>query len=231
MVNKIIAMSVWGDNPRYIEGAKRQIELASEFYSDWKVYLYTDDTSKYEPQENLKLISCQGHNGVFWRFYPLFESDNNITIVRDSDGRITKREAMAIEEWLESDQTFHIYRDHEAHFQFPIIACAFGLKGKLSEKLLLEMKTFEQEPFYYTNDQVYLRDHIFPAVSNNALIHTMESGWFGETRNQLVNPYSFCGNGYDEYDMPLYPGTLAECENFDPKSVDAKYRFDKGIMR
>lgn len=229
-MKKIISMSVWGNNPRYIEGAKRQIELASEFYPDWQVYLYTDDITKYQYQENLKLISCSGNNGVFWRFYPLFESDSNITIVRDSDGRITKREVMAVNEWLDSKNSFHIYRDHEAHFQFPIIACAFGLKGRLSERLLNKMKQFEDSPFYYTNDQVYLRDYVFPEVCNDALIHSMNSGWFGETRKQLRNKYDFCGNGYDEHDMPLYPGTLSECNGFDPSKVDEKYKFDKGIL-
>ena len=33
MVNKIISLSVWGNNPRYIVGANRQYELAKKYYT------------------------------------------------------------------------------------------------------------------------------------------------------------------------------------------------------
>ena len=126
---KYLTMSVWGNNKRYIEGAKQQIRLCNEFYPDFTVKLYTDDIKPYQymkPWYNVELIERKDDNGVFWRFEPLFESDNNIVIVRDSDGRITRREAMAVNEWLKSDKSFHTFRDHESHFEFPIIACAFG---------------------------------------------------------------------------------------------------------
>jgi hypothetical protein len=45
-----------------------------------------------------------------------------------------------------------------------------------------------------------------------------------------VNKYSFCGNGYNEYDMPLYPPTLNECVGFEPSKVDLRYKFDKGLL-
>jgi hypothetical protein len=171
-----------------------------------------------------------GSHGVFWRFEPLFESDDNIVIVRDSDGRITHREQMAVQEWQSSDKKFHVYRDHEAHFEFPVIACAFGLKGKLSENLHLIMKEFATKTNYYTNDQVYLREFVFKEVQNSVMIHSMHEGWFGETRRRLVNPFSFCGNGYDEFDMPLYPSSLQEMQGFEQKNLDKKFKFDKGVL-
>jgi hypothetical protein len=57
----------------------------------------------------------------------------------------------------------------------------------------------------------------------------MTSGWFSETRNILKNRFDFCGNGYDENDMPLYPPTLKECVGFDPKDVSVENRFAKGV--
>jgi hypothetical protein len=58
----------------------------------------------------------------------------------------------------------------------------------------------------------------------------MHDGWFKETRQQLVNPYDFCGNGYDENDMPMYPPTLAACAGFDPKSTPVKFKFNSGLL-
>jgi hypothetical protein len=79
-------------------------------------------------------------------------------------------------------------------------------------------------------DQIFLKDVIWPLVKDNSIVHCMNDGWFGETRKQLVNSYDFCGNGYDENDMPMYPPTLAECAGFDPKTVQQKYKFNSGIL-
>ena len=182
------------------------------------------------PEANVIKVN-DGSHGVFWRFEPLFEDEDNIVIVRDSDGRITEREFMAVKEWESTSDKFHVYRDHEAHFEFPIIACAFGYKGCLSDNLHLIMREFATKTNYYTNDQVFLRDFVWQSVQASALVHSMHEGWFKETRKRLINPYCFCGNGYDENDMPLYPGTLGEMSGFDTKTLDSKFQFDEGRMK
>jgi hypothetical protein len=63
------------------------------------------------------------------------------------------------------------------------------------------------------------------------LIHSMHEGWFGETRKKLINPYDFCGNGYDENDMPLYAPTLAENNGFDPKKSPPEIKFNNGLLK
>jgi hypothetical protein len=86
------------------------------------------------------------------------------------------------------------------------------------------MKYFEENYFYYTNDQVYLRDYIWDFVKDNSLVHSMlDDGWFKDTRKNLINKFSFCGNGWDENDMPLYPEKLGG-------SLDGAQIFDEGVM-
>ena len=98
-MTKIVAVSVYGERPRYIEGARRQYELAKHFYPDWEFRIYTDDAKKFESLKDAHVIEVKDNShGVFWRFEPLFESEDNIVIVRDSDGRITEREARAVNE-------------------------------------------------------------------------------------------------------------------------------------
>jgi hypothetical protein len=171
-----------------------------------------------------------GTYGMFWRFRAMFEDESNIVIVRDSDSRITVREQKAVNEWLNSDKVFHTFRDHEAHFEFPIIGCAFGYKGKFDTKCEDHLNQYTKQLNYYVGDQIFLKDIIWPLVNADAMIHSMNLGWFGETRKELVNPYDFCGNGYDENDMPLYPSTLAECNGFDPKTLSEKYKFNYGYL-
>jgi hypothetical protein len=230
-MTKIVSMSVWGNDPRYLVGFKRQYELCKEFYPDWNIRVYTEDKNKFEIFDDIEIIEItDGSYGMYWRFLSLFEDENNIVIVRDSDSRITIREKRAVDEWLSSDKIFHVFRDHEAHFEFPIIGCAFGLKGKLSDSIKDRMEIYKNKYPSYLGDQYFLRDIVWPDVSENCLIHSMSEGWFGETRKQLKNRYSFCGNGYDEFDMPLYPPTLGECKNFSNKNLGDDVKFDRGLL-
>lgn len=233
-MNKIISMSVWGDNPRYITGARRQIELAKKYYPDWKIRIYSSEPKNVEHLKSdtveIHTIS-DGSYGMFWRFLPMFESPDNIVMVRDSDSRITIREADCIKEWLSSDKPFHTFKDHEAHYEFPIIGCAFGFKGVFDNETLRVMLNYMNEHKYYLSDQFFLRDYIWPLVKDNSLIHSMnEDGWFKESREKLKNKFSFCGNGYDENDMPLYPNSLENIESFDSSKLSEEYKFDEGVL-
>jgi hypothetical protein len=231
MVKKIISLSVWGNDSRYITGANIQYVLAKQFYPDWEFRIYTDNKNKFVNLLNANIIEVtDGSYGMYWRFRAMFEDDNNIVIVRDSDSRITFREQQAVDQWLESDKKFHTFKDHEAHFEFPIIGCAFGYKGKFEPPILDLMNSYTKKFNYYVGDQIFLKEVIWPLVQDSAMIHSMKDGWFKETRERLVNPYDFCGNGYDENDMPLYPPSLAECAGFDPKNISNKFKFNKGIL-
>jgi hypothetical protein len=227
-MKKIFSTSAYGTNPRYVVGAHRQYELCKKYYPDWEYRLYTDDPSLYKDLPDADIRHCTQGHGVFWRFLPLFEYDNHITIVRDADGRVTLREELAVEDWLRSDKTFHRFQDHVAHYEFPVIACAFGYKGKLPDNLREIMENFMYNTNYYTNDQVFLRDYVWPYVEQNTLTHEMNSGWFGSTRKLLKNRFSFCGNGYDENDLPLYPATMEEMNGYQPR---AEFKFDEGELR
>jgi hypothetical protein len=224
---KIFSMSVFGEDNRYIVGAKRQIELAEKYYPEWNIRLYVDNANNFKDvQHRVDLIEVpDGSWGPFWRFQPLFEDDNNIVIVRDSDDRITIREFLAVKEWLKSNKSFHMIKDHQAHFDFPIMAGLFGFKGKFNSELKDIMIKFQNEHKYYLSDQFFLRDFILPQIQNDYLLHNLNEGWFKETKDKLVNRYCFCGNGYDEHDNPIYPDFL-------PSEIDysQNVKFNEGIL-
>jgi hypothetical protein len=208
-MNKIFSMSVFGNDLRYYIGAKKQADLAKKLYSDWEIRIYTENPAlliDLDPTVKIIVVS-ENTWGPFWRFEPLFENKDNITIVRDSDDRITFREIAAVQEWLNSDKSFHIIKDHEAHFEFPIMAGLFGFKGKLDNDLYEQMKISKIEAQYYLSDQIFLRDFVYPKIKDKILMHSLDTGWFGESRKNLINKYCFCGNGYDHNDIPIYPET------------------------
>jgi len=230
-MKKLLSFSVWGNNPRYVVGAHRQIELANKYFPDWNIRIYTDNYSNFKKYQYVELVRCEdGSPGLFWRFFPLFEDTYDIIASRDSDSRFSFRECKAMKEFVESGKRFHVIRDHEAHFQFPIMGGMFACKGGLPISLREVMIDFMLKQKEYLSDQIFLRDFVWKDVESDTLIHSMNEGWFGETRAKLKNRFSFCGNGYDEHDMPLYAPTLKECVGFNPKNVQTQYRFDFGQL-
>lgn len=53
--------------------------------------------------------------GTIWRFLTIMDPLVDLFISRDLDSAILPREVSAVEEWVQSDKTFHIMRDHPSH--------------------------------------------------------------------------------------------------------------------
>lgn len=224
-MNKIISFSVWGNNPRYIIGAKRNIEEARAIYPDWKCRFYIDDSVSVETArlwhdmgaEVFKIKSLGPYHGAFWRFYPASDNTVDAVIVRDTDSRVNEREAEAVTEWLKSDYGFHIIRDHSHHVQW-ILSGLWGAKKNTVPnmvELIHKWGRFNAKGV----DQDFLGKMIYPLIKNNYLAHDD----YNDTRtNKLdnVRPFpthpplkihsqcqstgicDFCGGIFDENDKP-----------------------------
>lgn len=207
---KIISVSLWGQNPRYCEGALINAKIAKELFPDWQYRVYTGSSvpvecnKKLKDMNNVKVYDVDEMLrvfGAFWRFNAIFE--NNIVILRDTDSRLLEREKKCIEEWIVSDKQFSIIRDHPRHFDFPILAGMWGVKGKINSNLKDTMKGYENN-FQYGSDQYWLAHHIWPIAKENCMIHEIgNDSWFSKQRKK-EDPV-FVGQGYDENDTPLYP--------------------------
>jgi hypothetical protein len=209
-MNKIVSISVWGDSPRYCVGAIKNAELCAKLLPDWKCRIFVDNTVPIQyvnvlhDMQNVEVaeVDQEGVFGAFWRFYSMFEDENNVVVSRDSDSRISEREVRAINEWLTSDKKFSIIRDHARHYDWPILAGMWGMKGILDDAIYDKMIQYSQN-HYYTVDQIFLAQEIWPQAENDSLIHGFkEIEWMSETREQIK--YDFIGQGYDENDDPIY---------------------------
>jgi len=207
-MNKIISISVWGNNPQYCIGAIKNANIAKKLLPDWKCRIFVDYTVPIEYQKQLydmdnvevAEVNSKGIFGAFWRFYSMFESDDNITISRDSDSRISEREVRCVNEWIESGKKFSIIRDHERHYDWPILACMWGMRGCLDESFLDKMNQYSNKHFY-TSDQIFLAKEIWTLAEKNSMIHGFkEVEWMKESRD--VD--NFIGQGYNENDKPIY---------------------------
>jgi hypothetical protein len=123
-------------------------------------------------------------------------------LIRDTDSRLTAREARAADEWVNSGRLFHVIRDHESHYEWPVLAGMWGMKGIVHPHFHEQLKKYWTATFY-TIDQVFLAREIWPAVQQSSLIHGMrEGGWFAETRAEVG--YNFVGEGWYADNTPIY---------------------------
>jgi hypothetical protein len=190
-MKKIISYALWGNQKLYVNGAISNIINRDKFYPGWICRFYVDETTlpktvidKILTFPNVEVIHM-GHAedvlGMFWRFRPLFD-DPEIErfLVRDTDSQPTKREADAVNEWIESGLPFHIIRDNHYHGTH-ILGGTWGAvpgilpdtEKKIEEFLLTVKETKSQHPTrkYHGADQFFLSQVVWPVIKDNHLAH------------------------------------------------------------
>jgi hypothetical protein len=183
---KVISFSLWGDKEMYTIGAIKNALLAEYYYFDYQCWFYIHEDSV--PKNIIKYLSSLKNTKIIlkkdditkccpmmWRFEAIDDPDVEVMLSRDTDTRILLREKLAVEEWLKSDKSFHIMRDHP-HHNFKILGGMFGtkkMKKITSWTDLINDFKFKMESNPLKNyDQDFLRDCIYPIIKDDCLIHS-----------------------------------------------------------
>ncbi len=223
-MKKIIAFSLWGDNPKYTIGAIKNANLASQIYPDWTCRFYVGKSvpkeiifylKKVKNTEIVEMEESGDWTGMFWRFYPASEDDVEVLISRDTDSRLNFREKIAVDEWLKSDKQFHIMRDHPYHSSHLILGGMWGVKNPFLNEMKKEIDSYKKNSFWQV-DQNFLTEIIFPKIKDNCLVHdAFNSNFpFPEARKKL----EFVGEPFDENDVPCDYGHLEMLKKFEGNS-------------
>merc|ERR1712223_494967 len=77
-----------------------------------------------EFERNLKATDVFPMN---WRFFPTLDPQVDAYLSRDLDSEFNEREIAAVSEWMESDKSFHMMRDHPMH-DIGMLGSAWGVK-------------------------------------------------------------------------------------------------------
>lgn len=204
-MKRVISYSLWGDNPKYTIGAIRNAELASKIYPGWISRFYIGDTvpdaiiSDLKNISNTEIINMKQNNNwtaMFWRFSSSYDPDVSISIFRDTDSRLSLREKYAVDEWMDSDKTFHIMRDHPYH-KFPILGGLWGYKNNYKYNIKLLLDTFEPTNSYGT-DYNFLGSVLYPLIQNDKIVH--DPFFDGKDFPYPRNGSEFVGDVFDEND-------------------------------
>jgi len=185
-MSKIISFSLWGDNPKYLQGALENVKLQRQFYKDWTCRFYIHETVPSWLYHRLKNDGCEviekcgplGEHmnklGMFWRFEALKDKTIDRFIVRDADSRLSQREKNCVIDWEKTGKEFHIIRDHPYHSTL-IMGGMWGATRSLIEKINYDDLVNQFNKLQYTNtyasDQEFLARMIYPLIKNNACIH------------------------------------------------------------
>jgi len=182
---KVISFSMYGTKDKYILGAYENAHLVKKYYPGWvcrfyygpqvpkKVILALKELPHVELVPMNKNTNSVNASGMMWRFAPAFmDADVDVVIVRDTDSRLSKREVEAVNQWLASDNDFHIMRDHKNHQQY-IMGGMWGARNGV----LLALRDKYLNFFHngrYGDDQKFLRDVVFPVIKKTATVHVGE---------------------------------------------------------
>ena len=214
-----VSFSLWGNQPIYNIGCLKNAELMKTIYHDWKMIVYYDNTVPLETIEKLKDMdvivkdmSDSGIYGMFWRFFAHDEHDCKYAIFRDADARITEREKLAVDEWIDSGKSIHVMRDHPAH-RIPygnsglgILGGMWGIKAGIIPLTDLIKRFPKSKEFQYGNDQTFLKT-IYSIFLDDRCTHDefFENKPFPIKRK----PGEFIGSRIDHNDLPVGNDHLA----------------------
>jgi hypothetical protein len=192
-MKKVITFNLWGDNPKYTIGAIENAKIANQLFSDWECRFYTnqvpnDIIAKLDKTATIVQMAsgpwkkygrragdAQPINSMFWKIETFFHPDIDAFISRDVDSRLSYREKIALDEWIQSDKEFHIIRDHPADVAHtPILGSMWGIKTSISLDMAALIKDYKENNVKWV-DQFFLRDYIYPRIKDYALIHHDES--------------------------------------------------------
>ncbi|MEQ1830311.1 MAG: hypothetical protein ABL921_30420 [Pirellula sp.] len=197
MNKRIVAFSVFGSDPMYLDGAVRNAVLVASVYPGWSARFYVseeiptdcidrllDSGAEVVSRKRVGLI-----DGMFWRFLPVSERDVDAVVMRDVDSRLTHREFAAVEEWIESGFSLHIMRDHPQH-KVPILGGMWGCRGGRITDMDRQVAAWGLWA-KKGQDQDFLRDVIYPRFRYDCMVHSEFYQYAGES----VRPFPISRDG------------------------------------
>jgi len=174
---KIISFALWGDNPMYVRGMFRNLELAKSIYPEWVPMVWMDwrpsiAAELYRAGAWVEMMPSHGGiQGMFWRMLPITWKCADAVIVRDADSRLNVREAAAVHAWLESDKGVHVMRDHPHHAQWPMLGGMIGFKNGAVPNMTTLMNDWSAKNVKL-DDMRFLASVVWPMVQGNCLVHS-----------------------------------------------------------
>jgi len=229
----VVAFVFYGDQTsphmvakQYWLGLKRNLEAIPNILgAKWRVRLYHDlrednplldelcVISKAHPILDLCPVStiCFPDNAssifpMLWRFFPTLDFQVTTVLPRDLDSLPSAREAAALGEWIKSNYSFHVMRDHP-HHGVPMLGGLWGWRTTVRSarpdwssvwKRLLRDPLARAPRTEWGQDQTLLRRYIWRWAKWDCLTHdAFHCSKFSRTKpfptRREIHPNNFVG--------------------------------------
>jgi hypothetical protein len=217
----VISFGLYGDNPKYTQGAIRNAELRDTYFPGWVCRFYADDTVPQSVKDSLLALGAEvisppselqgGAAGMFWRFLVADDLSVSRFIVRDSDSRLNARDRFAVEEWIRSGKCVHTVRDHVNHVRTMngglwggMPGCESLARGGGFVKMIGDSK--QSGMAGYMEDIYLLVESVWPLVKDDQIGHDSYSCTkYDNARpfpKQRDENYQHVGQVFDHQDNP-----------------------------
>lgn len=210
-IKKVISYCLWGNQLIYNIGAIENAKIATKLFPEYECwyYIHYDSVPNYiirqlSELKNVRIFFKYGDISQLkprmWRFEAIDHPKVEIMLSRDTDTRLLHREKIYNSQWLQSNKSFHIIRDHPDH-NFHILAGMFAIrkiKGIDSWKKLIDEFQPRHPRFY---DQDFLKEIIYPKIKNDVCIHSHCILFDNELNTSFIphcREFKFIGEYVDE---------------------------------
>lgn len=191
---RVIAFSLWGDSDRYLVGAIENAKLAKTIYPEWECWFYVpcpqESNSKLErticelfSMDARMVCWIEGIAGMYQRFLIADDPTVEYFAVRDADSRLSMREKLAVDQFIESGKILHSMRDHGAHCR-GLNGGLWSAKGGCLPDMetsirdwLLVLKRQGKTEFSYGEDQEFLGRYIWTRFYMHSMQHDSCCGY------------------------------------------------------
>lgn len=176
-----VSFGLFGNDPKYCQGAIRNAELIGQFYPGWQMVVYAEENVPENitlrlTELGVRLIGTS-LSAMISRFLIADEVEYERFVVRDADSRFTEREVAAVKAWIESGLGFHVMRDHPGHGNAMLAGMWGGRTGKLNMANLFEQwqgsKDRGDRSTVYGRCTTFLRDMVWPIIHNDVIQHDL----------------------------------------------------------
>ena len=240
-MRQAFAFSLYGSDLRYCVGAIKNAIIPQQIldHGDELVFFVGASVppwviSTLNLFSNVRIIQTdapEDHTAKLWRFLAC-ELDYDFVAFRDADARLSLRELHAHEEFLESGLDAHIMKDHPIGHNYPINAGMFTVRSALFKDIRTLIESAEISD-YYTQDQDFLRNLIYPRIQFSCFVHdefydtqvegkSVCKGYLLEPANAI----SHIGAALDENDKFIF--TIDQQKSI-ALTGDDKYQYEWGM--
>lgn len=236
-MNQVISYSLYGRHSRFLIGAIKNAQLAQVFFPGFTARYYVGNSvptwvrstlDLFPNVEQINVDEPEDSTARLWRFRAIYDPAVDVVLSRDTDARLSLREALAHQEFLDSGLDFHIIRDHPSGHNYPISAGMFACRTKalpwfyavLEGQFLVDT---------YMQDQQFLSALVYPRVIKSCFVHDEYYNFKSEEKHKIkrkrINTVCHIGAALDENDVFVY---TPDREISLHESGHVKYLYDWG---